>query len=160
MNNYRYREKPGFQNYGTKAQQRIMFALVILLTIALVVVSILYVNSIVYKNKATEQFERRLRSNLLDATGQVSRMAGGVQSNTASRLGLIRQHIYAMDQINLMSITISGEGGRLIPQEAISALYDDLDRYELIVQTATGNPLEVRTTLLTHLTALQEIIDR
>lgn len=160
MNNYRYRDKSGFQTYGTKAQQRLILALLVLLSIALVVMSILYVNSVVYRNKAKEQFERRLRSNLLEATGQVSRMAGGVQSNTASRLGLIRQNIYAMDQINLMSITISGESGRLIPQEAVTALYDDLDRYELIVQTATGNPLEVRTTLLTHLTALQEIIDR
>ena len=95
---------------------------------------------------------------LVDAIGQVSRMAGGVQSNSAIKLGQIRQHIYAMDQVNTISMSISGEGGRLIPQEAINALYSVLERYEVAVQTATGNTLELRTLLLTHLMSLQELL--
>jgi hypothetical protein len=114
--------------------------------------------SAAYQAKTMQQFQRRISSNLVDAIGQTSRMTGGVQSNSAIKLGLIRQHIYTMDQINAISITISGEPGRLIPQEAVAALYEDLDRYELLIQTATSNTLEIRTTLLTHLTALQTII--
>jgi len=96
---------------------------------------------------------------LVDAIGQVSRMAGGVQSNSSIKLGQIRQHIYAMDQINAISIATRGEGGRIVPQEALQALFSVLERYEVAVQTATGNTLELRTLLLTHLMSLQELMD-
>ncbi len=71
---------------------------------------------------------------------------------------MVRQYIYNIDQLNLISISINGEEGRLVPQEAILALYDDLDTYEKLVQTATSSTLEIRTTLLTHLTALKELL--
>lgn len=158
MNSYRYRQKPNLQISGTKTQRRILLALLAVLAVGVITLGILYMGSAAYQAKTMQQFQRRISSNLVDAIGQTSRMTGGVQSNSAIKLGLIRQHIYTMDQINAISITISGESGRLIPQEAVAALYEDLDRYELLIQTATSNTLEIRTTLLTHLTALQTII--
>ena len=158
MNSYRYRQKPNLQISGTKTQRRILLALLAVLAVGVITLGILYMGSAAYQAKTMQQFQRRISSNLVDAIGQTSRMTGGVQSNSAIKLGLIRQHIYTMDQINAISIAISGEPGRLIPQEAVAALYEDLDRYELLIQTATSNTLEIRTTLLTHLTTLQTII--
>ncbi len=158
MNNYRFRQKPSFQSYGTKAQQRVMLIALVLLLAAVVVLGAFYARGAAYQVRTMEQFKRRINSNLVDAIGQVSRMTGGVQSNSSIKLGQIRQHIYSMEQINAISIAVSGEKGRLVPQEAVSALFEDLDRYELAIQTATSNTLEERTLLLTHLTALQEII--
>lgn len=158
MNSYRFQKKPKFQQYGTKNQQRVMLALLVMLIIAVIVLSILYSSSVIFKNKTIVQIESRINSNLVDAIGQVSRMAGLVQSNSAIKLGQIRQHVFAMDNLNSISINIRGEAGRRIPQEALTAIYSVLDRYEIAVQTATGNVLELRTLLLTHLMSLQQVL--
>lgn len=160
MNNYRYRSKPSFQQYGTKTQQRLLLVGAILCLAAAIVFGVLYFTAYNKQIKIQEQLQRRVNSNLVDAIGQVSRIAGGVQSNSSMKLAQIRQHIFAMDQVNNISISVNGEPGRIIPQEAVTALYDVLDRYEVAVQTATGNTLELRTLLLTHLMSLQEILDQ
>ena len=158
MNNYRFRQKPGIQSYGTKTQQRLLLLGLVLLLAAALALGIMYTSASVYNNRANAQFESRINSNLVDAIGNVGRLAGGVQSNSSIKLGQIRQHIYAMDQINGISIAVRGEAGRIIPQEALTALYSVLDRYEVAVQTATGNTLELRNLLHTHLLSLQEIL--
>lgn len=158
MNSYRFQRKPGFQQYGTRNQQRVMLAALVLLIIAVVVLAILYSSSVIFKNKTIAQFESRINSNLVDAIGQVSRMSGSVQSNSSIKLGQIRQHVFAMDSLNSISLSVRGEEGRLIPQEALTAIYSVLDRYEVAVQTATGNVLELRTLLLTHLMSLQQVL--
>jgi hypothetical protein len=60
--------------------------------------------------------------------------------------------------MNNIAIEVFGERGRIVPAEAISALYNDLDIYETTIQTATSSTLDIRTTTLTHLTALQAIL--
>jgi len=159
MNSYRYRPKPSFQAYGTKLQRRALLAAVVVLLAAILAVGSLYLNASRQATRMADQLKSRANSNLVDAIGQVSRMAGGVQSNSSIKLGQIRQHIYAMDQINAISIATRGEGGRIVPQEALQALFSVLERYEVAVQTATGNTLELRTLLLTHLMSLQELMD-
>ena len=129
------------------------------LLLAVVLLGFLYTGNAGYKAQAMNQFERRINSNLIDAVAQVGRMSGSVQSNSFIKIGLIRQHVYTIDQINEVSIAISGEAGRIVPQEAIAALFSDLDRYETAIQTATGSTLEVRTQLLTHLMALQQTLE-
>lgn len=158
MNSYRFQKKPVFQQYGTKNQQRVILILLIAFMIAAIILGILYSDSIIFKNKTIAQLESRINSNLVDAIGQVSRMAGSVQSNSAFKLGQIRQHVFAMENLNSISVSVRGESGRLIPQEALTAIYSVLDRYEVAVQTATGNVLELRTLLLTHLMSLQQVL--
>jgi len=69
-----------------------------------------------------------------------------------------QQYIFNIDQMNNIAIEVFGERGRIVPAEAISALYNDLDIYETTIQTATSSTLDIRTTTLTHLTALQAIL--
>ena len=83
-----------------------------------------------------------------------------MQSDTASRLAQIRQSVHAMDQLNAVSIALDGESGRIIPAEAMDALYADLDKYFSIIQTNTTSGLETRTLLINHLGALQALLSQ
>lgn len=144
--------------YGTKMQRRVLLAVAAVLLISAVGLGIWGVNQAATINRTKAQLERRINSALIDAIDQVSRLTGGVQSNTGSKLALVRQYIYNIDQMNNVAISVFGEGGRIVPAEAISALYHDIDVYETTIQTATSSTLEIRTTTLTHLTALQAIL--
>ena len=158
MNSYRYQQKPTMTQYGTKMQRRVLFGLTLALLIGVVALSIWCFNQASTINRTKAQLERRINSALMDAIDQVSRLTGGVQSNTGSKLALVRQYIFSIDQMNNVAIAVFGEGGRIVPAEAITALYHDIDVYETTIQTATSSTLEIRTTTLTHLTALQKII--
>lgn len=159
MNNInKYSRQSNTLSIGTKVQRRLLFALLAILIAGVIVLSALYMQAASYRSTAQLQFTKRISSAVIDAIDQVSRLTGGVQSNSSAKLALVRQYVYNIDQINEISTAISGESGRLVPHEAIIALYDDLDTYEMLVQTATSSTLEIRTTLLTHLTALKELI--
>jgi hypothetical protein len=154
----KYSRQGNTLSIGTKVQRRALFALLALLIVGVVLLSTHYMQAASYRTAAQQQFTKRISSAVIDAIDQVSRLTGGVQSNSSSKLAMVRQYVFNIDQINEISTAISGEAGRLVPHEAITALYDDLDTYELLVQTATSSTLEIRTTLLTHLTALKELI--
>ena len=143
---------------GSRTKQTMLLAGIIILLISVLVLAVSYGNANNYRKSVKQQFDKRIYSSVIDAIEQVNRLTGGVQANSTSRLAMVRQYIYNIDQLNLISLTIEGEGGRLVPQEAISALYDDLDTYEKLVQTATSSTLEIQTTLRTHLTALKELL--
>ena len=49
---------------------------------------------------------------------------------------------------------------RIIPAEAMDALYADLDTYFSIIQTNTTSVLETRTLLINHLGALQALLSQ
>lgn len=159
MNNInRYSRQRNTISVGTRMQRRLVIALLILLVAAVIVLGLLFIRADAYRSAARQQFAKRITSSVIDAIDQVSRLTGSVQSNSSVRLAMIRQYVYNIDQLNEISTSISGEAGRLVPQEAITALYDDLDVYEKLVQTATSSTLEIRTTLLTHLTALKALL--
>lgn len=131
---------------------------VILLAIAVLVLGVMYTRSVVYRRNAETQFRRHVLSAVVDAIENVNRLTSGVQSDSSAKLALVRQNVYLMDRINTISTALSGKEGTLVPQEALNVLYEDLSTYEKLLQTATSSTLDVRTTLLTHLTALHELV--
>lgn len=159
---------PGIEKYtkathssiviGGRARQAILYSTIAVLVLALIVLSVAYGRAAGYRNTVEQQIQRRLNSAVIDAIEQTNRLTGSVQANSAARLAVVRQYVYSIDQYNQISIMVNGEAGRLVPQEAITALYEDLDTYDRLVQTATSSTLEIRTTLLTHLTALRELL--
>lgn len=144
--------------FSPRPKQSLLIGLIIILLAAVVFLSISYVRASGYRSQIEQQFNKRINSAVIDAIEQVNRLSGGVQANSAARLAVVRQYVYSIDQLNQINTTIHGEAGRLVPQEAISILYEDLDTYDMLVQTATSSTLEIRTALLTHLTALKELI--
>ena len=66
---------------------------------------------------------------------------------------------YHIDTIPVWdAIKLDGEAGRIVPADAINALYLDLDAYFGIIQTNTTSILETRTLLVNHLNALQLVL--
>ena len=141
---------------GGRMRQTILYASIAGLLIAVIVLAILYGQAAGYRRSMEMQFQRRINSAVIDALEQANRLTGSVQANSASRLALVRQYVHSIDQYNQISVMVKGEAGRLVPQEAMTALYNDLDTYDKLVQTATSSTLEIRTSLTLHLTALQQ----
>ena len=141
---------------GGRMRQTILYASIAVLLIAVIVLAILYGQAAGYRRSMEMQFQRRINSAVIDALEQANRLTGSVQANSASRLALVRQYVHSIDQYNQISVMVKGEAGRLVPQEALTALYNDLDTYDKLVQTATSSTLEIRTSLTLHLTALQQ----
>ena len=157
---------PGIEKYtksghssiviGGRMRQTFLYASIAVLLIAVIVLAILYGQAAGYRRAMEMQFQRRINSAVIDALEQANRLTGSVQANSASRLALVRQYVHSIDQYNQISVMVNGEAGRLVPQEAMTALYNDLDTYDKLVQTATSSTLEIRTSLTLHLTALQQ----
>ena len=141
---------------GTKTQRRILYGLLALLTAAVIILGVAYFRAAAYRSVAQDQFASRVTNSVESALVELGGMSGGVLSNSSIKLARIRQYVYNLDQLNQISIRINGEAGRLVPQEAVTSLYDDIDTYEKLVQTATSSTLDIRTLLRTHLMALNE----
>ncbi len=155
----RPRRTPNTSFTTTQRNRRVAVTVLIMILItAVVVLGILFGRSVIYRNNAEMQFRRHVISAVVDAIDNVNRLTSGVQSDSAAKLALVRQNVYLMDRINQISVSLSGSSGTLVPAEALSVLYEDLNNYERLLQTGTSSTLEIRSTLLTHLTALQEII--
>ena len=108
------------------------------------------------RDKMKAQFSQRMYSACVSALDEVNRLGSIVTTNASARLARVRQYIYYMEQLNAMSISLTGgESGRLAPADAFTALYSDLDNFEALIQQSTTTTLDARSTLLTHLQLLQ-----
>ncbi|MBR6787586.1 MAG: hypothetical protein IKM26_06675 [Clostridia bacterium] len=156
MYRYSHQVRQNMANYRLK-NTIIAFVLIIAL-IGCVVLGGLYASAATYRSKSRDQIEHRILSDLTNARTLAERLTSSVQSNTASTLAQIRQYVYSLDQLNAMAISLDGESSRIVPADAIDALYQDLDAYFTIIQTNTTSILETRTLLINHLNALQLVL--
>ena len=142
-----------------RLQRRVLLALCALLLIAAVVLGITALRNNAYRGRTETQLGQRMASAAASAVDEVNRMSGVVTSSTSARLARVRQYVYLMEQLNALSMALSGgESGRLAPDAAFVALYSDLDTFEAQTQTSTSSTLDTRTLLLAHLTELQRIV--
>ena len=142
----------------TRMQRRVLALICVALLISTVAFAITAHRNSAYRTRAQEQFQQRMIGAVSNAIDEVNRMAGMVTSTTTARLSKVRQYVYYTEQLNSMSIALSGEAGRLASNEAFTALYGDLEAFEALTQTATTSTLDARTLLLTHLTTLQTLL--
>ena len=155
---YRNSFKVNMTTGDMRLQRRVLLIACLVLLIGCIVLSVIAARSSTYQHRAENQFNQRMISAAASAIDEVNRMSGLVTSNTTSRLARVRQYVYTMEQINAISISLSGEGARLAPDEAFTALYGDLDTFESLAQAATTSTMDARTSLLAHLTTLQSIL--
>lgn len=157
---YRYSQQMRQNTTNSQARMRVLAVLLVIALVGCGVLGVQYYRSARLEEKTRQQLLSRVRSCCTDAKNLSEKLATSVQSNTASQLANIRQSVYAMDQLNATAIALFGEGGRLVPTEAIAALYEDLDSYFSIIQTNTVSVLETRALMINHLTALQGLLSQ
>ena len=155
---YRYSQQMRLNTAKTRLWNRILALLLILAIAGCVFLALSWQRSNALTQKARSQLLARVRTCCTDAKNLAEKLSTSVQSNTALQLAHIRQGIYAMGQLNTVAISLDGEGGRIVPAEALSALYEDVDSYFSVIQTNTVSVLEIRALMINHLTALQGIL--
>lgn len=142
----------------TRMQRRVLALICVALLISTVAFAITAHRNSAYRTRAQEQFQQRMIGAVSNAIGEAKSMDGKIPSNTMVRLSRVRQYVYYAEQLNSMSIALSGEAGRLAPNEAFTALYGDLKEFEELTLGATAPTLDTLALLLTHLTTLQTLL--
>ena len=155
---YRYSQQMRQNTTNTRRWNRILAVLLILAVAGCVALTISWRQADAQNEKARQALLARVRSCCTDAKNQAEKLSTSVQSNTALQLANIRQGIYAMDQLNAVSMSLYGEDGRVVPAEALDALYEDIDSYFAIITTNTTSVLEIRALMINHFTVLQGLL--
>ena len=110
-----------------------------------------------HSKKQDHSFYHGLSSNVASAISTANRLESTTNSTTSYTLGLVRQYIYSMDQVNQMCANLTGK--TYVPQDAFTALYSDLENYQALVLTNKKSTVETREMLLTHLSLVQGYIN-
>ena len=155
---YRYSQQMRQNNANIRLWNRILAVVAILALVGCGALGVRLSQASSLNEKTRQQLLSRVRSCCTEGKTTAEKMATSLQSNTSIQLANIQQCVYAMEQINNVSMSLYGESGRLVPQEALTALYEDLSGYFSVIQTNTVSVLEIRTLLINHLTALQEVL--
>ncbi len=157
---YQYAAQNRHATGNFRLRYKVLLVAVILLLAATVLLAVISVSGNSFKAKSRDQYSQAMINNVSNAISVVNRMDSVTVSTTSQRLGVIRQYVYAMEQINRISIQMFGESqGRYVPDDAFTALYQDLDNYESLVQSAKSSTVETRELLLTHLKLVQGFIN-
>ncbi|MBR5231525.1 MAG: hypothetical protein IKW00_04685 [Clostridia bacterium] len=155
---YRYSHQVR-QNMANYRLRNTIIVIVLVLSLAgCILFGSMYGSAAAYRSRSRDQIVYRVMSDLTNARSLAERLTSSVQSNTPIQLAQIRQYVYSMDQMNSLAIQLDGESGRIVPADAISALYEDIDAYFTTMQTNTSSILEIRTLLINHLNALQLVL--
>ena len=141
-----------------RLQYRILLVAVVILLAVTVVLAVMTVSATTMVRKSRDQYKQAMSSNVASALSVANQMDSVTISTTSQRLGVIRQYVYGIEQVNRLSAQLFGENGRYVPDDAFTALYRDLDNYETIVQSAKRSTVEVRELLINHLTLVQGYI--
>ncbi len=155
-------KRPSFQfsSDSLKTQRKVLLAVCAVLLAAAIVLGVFALRGLSYRNQIKEQFSQRMYSASNSAIAEVNSLGSIITSNAPARLARVRQYIYYMDQLNAMSVSLAGESGRLVDDAAFTALYSDLESFEEVLRQSTTSTIDIRTTLLTHLNALQTYLDK
>ncbi len=151
---------PRFQvtNENLKTQRRALLAVCAALLILSAVLGFFVIRGAGYEGRVQGQISQRMYSASAAAIDEVDRLGSIVTSNASARLARVRQHIYYMEQLNDLSISLTGN--RLAPDDAFTVLNSDLETFEELLQQSTTTPLNARSLLITHLQALQTVLNQ
>lgn len=156
---YGNRFNANFNDPQLRRRWRVLVIACLVLLCATIGLGIAVTRTSIYQNRARHEIRQQMLNAVASAVDECNRLSSGVSSNTYARLARVRQFVYHAEQVNAMSMILSGSSGRLAPDEAFAALYDDLNAYESVTQTATSSALDIRAQLMAHLTALQAWLD-
>lgn len=147
------RNRGGFVSVRNKVMLIVMAVLLVLV----IVLGIRSISLSSFRGRAEESFHHSMSSNVSSAISMANKLESTTNSTTSYSLGLVRQYIYSLNQINQMCAGLTGK--TYVPQEAFTALFADLDEYQELVLSNKKSTVETREKLLTHLVLVQGYIN-
>ncbi len=141
-----------------RLHRRVLLIVCAVLLIATAILTVSVIRNASYQDRVKMQLSQRMYSASSAAMDEVNKLGSIVTSNASARLARVRQHIYYMEQLNDLSISLTGN--RLAPDDAFTVLNSDLETFEELLQQSTTTPLNARSLLITHLQALQTVLNQ
>ena len=138
--------------------QKLLIGLIVFFMVTTILFMSLYLAGRGAKPQVKSLIERYTVIAVSDAIEADNRLIAGIQSDSAAKLALVRQNIYLIDRLSSLCLAICGEA--TVPPEALTALYDDVNNYQELLQTVSSSTLETRSMLLNHLLSLQDLLTR
>lgn len=162
MNQYpnKYTKGPGGAvNPATHAAaERVRNILLILLVVAVVVLGVVGGRAISFRNKCEPTYVSRMQMECDEALSSMNSLSRNGGYKAMAILGKIRSNIRAMEAINEVSNTVSGDG-YLVEPKVFTNLYEIIDVYSSNTEQVGGDR-ESETNLRTALTDLQSMLKK
>ncbi|MBR6705518.1 MAG: hypothetical protein IKI84_02410 [Clostridia bacterium] len=161
MRGQMYRYSARMDTGGTRRGEtirRLLLAAVAVLSVAVLVLVIVLIRTGTPGVNVHSEIMARINSDLSSAITVLNRMDRSTTSKTMSDIGRIRQYVYAIEEMNKLSIAL--DNNRLISDDVFIALYGDIDSFEVLLSGAKSSTLDAQTLLLTHLTNLQTLLSQ
>ena len=159
MKSQMYRYSSSMDTGGSRRGEnirRLLTAAVAVLSVAVLVLVIVLIRTGTPGVNVHSEIMARINSDLSSAIIVLNRMDRSTTSKTMSDIGRIRQYVYAIEEMNKLSIAL--DNNRLISDDVFTALYGDIDNFEMLLSGAKASTLDAQTLLLTHLTNLQTLL--
>ncbi len=157
MEMYQYAAQNRNRGGYITVRNRIMLIVMVVLLALVVFLGVRNISLSSFRGRTADSFYHGLSSNVSSAISTANRLESTTNSTTSYTLGLVRQYIYSMDQVNQMCANLTGK--TYVPQDAFTALYSDLENYQALVLTNKKSTVETREMLLTHLSLVQGYIN-
>lgn len=154
-----------FQTNGDASlrnRYRIVLILCILFFISTVVLAFSVGGNGTFRTQTNAKLQQMTRTAVSNALSTAEMIDGSVSSITSGQLAEVRQYVYLAQQLSELSVSLSGEGARLIPynffDNADKDVYDVLDAFDEKVKGATSSTIDNKTQLITQLQNLQNYL--
>lgn len=162
MNQYpnKYTKGPGgaVNPAAHAAAERVRNILLIVLLVALVAVGIVGGKAISFRSKCEPTYVSRMQMECEEALSSMNSLSRNGGYRAMAILGKIRSNIRAMEAINEVSSTVSGDG-YLVEPKVFTNLYEIIDIYSSNTEQVGGDR-ESETNLRTALTELQGDLEK
>ena len=154
-NRYANGRNGGRRSNEPSRRERLMFIVLILLTVAALGVGIVGGQAIADRSRTKELMVARAITECSDAVNHVNNLSRSGGSDTAGALGKIRANIKAVDVLSGMRQSLYG--GALAPQSTFTELYGIIDSYSGKLRNGTAT-IDELTRLGDVLTGLQQML--
>lgn len=152
---YRYSQHVRDGMGVNQAQKRILAAICLVLAAAVIVLGIMAARSSSFQGNYDTLQAKRLQNEANQALSQYNSLSRTGGSSTASVLGKIRQHVYAIQALEELNAGLHGPDSRVIDESVFTQITSVLDTFDAKLQTGKSTT-EQQAALLTLLNQLAQ----
>ena len=152
---YRYSQQMRNSMAGGQLRQQMGKVLLLVLAVAVVVLVILGSRAMSFEQREQSLFGEQMRAEASQALTLVNSLSRTGGSTTTNMLGKLRQHVYAMESLQEVHMTLRGKKAQIVETSSFDAIYTVIDTFDAKLQTGqqTKEPLAQLMELLTDLNA-------